>query len=169
MDKIRKRKKRFIGINCLIGMLIAVVMLFGFYHIGFVVLGMFLICFWIFGAVAYYHFKITISYKTEIIAPILKEMSPTLTYAYKEDCTIYKSLIKQYRLIPSATSFTGNDSIRDTVDDIPYLSMDFCATHTQSNGKSSQTIIDFKGKLYDITLGKTYCNFILKEDGAKKG
>lgn len=172
MEKLVKRKKIFIWVNCAIGCFVVlipiIILALGIWHMSFFVIGMFILVAWFFAAFGYYHVKISIPYKTEVIGPILKKLSPTLTYNYKEDGTIYRDLIKKNKLIPPASSFQFTDFIHDKIEDIPYTSVDLCASHTQGSGKSSHTVIDFRGKIYDVVLGKTYCNYILKEEGWKK-
>ena len=44
-------------------------------------------------------------------------------------------------------------------------SFDLHATHTQSSGKTTTTITDFKGRFYDLAINTKYeCDFILKEE-----
>ncbi|MDE7106067.1 MAG: DUF3137 domain-containing protein, partial [Anaeroplasmataceae bacterium] len=79
----------------------------------------------------------------------------------------YKEMMKRYNLLPLAKKYDLNDEIQDEVDGIHYTSFDLIASHQVSSGKSSHTVIDFQGKVYDIELGTTYCDYILKEDGKK--
>lgn len=168
MEKILKRKKIFINSCILAGIFVSILLLLGIVHIAFFVMGIVIFIIGLFLALAYYHFKITLPYKNEVVGPVLKELSPTLEYKYKDPNINYKDLIKKNSLIPPSTAFAYNDIIYDQIDGLPYISMDFTASHTQSTGKSAHTVIDFKGKLYDITLGKTYCNYILKEENWKR-
>ncbi|MDE7214147.1 MAG: DUF3137 domain-containing protein, partial [Anaeroplasmataceae bacterium] len=79
----------------------------------------------------------------------------------------YIEMFKKYNLIPNARNYDLNDEIKDKVNDRNYTSFDLIASHQVNTGKSSHRDIDFQGKVYDIELGSTYCDYILKEDGKK--
>ena len=104
---------------------------------------------------------VVIPYKNNVIKKYLLEINPNIKYYYEDKNEDFKSLSKRYNFIKSATSFYVSDIIVD--DEIK--SFDLHATHTQSNGKTSTTITDFKGRFYDVSIDQKYlCNFILKEE-----
>lgn len=117
----------------------------------------------------FYYLKITKPFKENIIPEVLKEYKPTLefipTLTEKQD---YIDLIRTNKLIPSATSFQFTDGIIDDYESNKIISFDLHATHTQSNGKSSTTVTDFKGRFYDIEYKGFACNFIIKEEILKR-
>lgn len=170
MDKISKNRKIF-AILCIASILIGVIlfaiimtnipdaaMIISLY-IGAVIIGL----------IAYnYHF-IRKPFKEMIIPEILKKHKPTLefipTLKIKEH---YEDLIINHRLIPAASSFQFNDGIIDEVLGYKVTSFDLHATHTQSTGKSSTTVTDFKGRFYDIEFDMLPCSFIIKEEFLKR-
>lgn len=170
MDKISKNRKIF-GILFIASILIGVIlfaiimtnipdaaMIISLY-IGAVIIGL----------IAYnYHF-IKKPFKELIIPEILKKHKSTLefipTLKIKEH---YEDLIINHRLIPSASSFQFNDGIIDEVLGYKVTSFDLHATHTQSTGKSSTTVTDFKGRFYDIEFDMLPCSFIIKEEFLKR-
>lgn len=107
-------------------------------------------------------------FKRDFIPLILKEINPNINYALNIDGREYKAFIQKYRLIQSATTYRFTDVIDDEIEGVKYRSMDLHATHTQSNGKSSSTVTDFKGKVYEVNVGENYCNYILKEEKWKR-
>lgn len=107
-------------------------------------------------------------FKEEFVPIVLKEINPNISYNLKIDGYEYKKFIQHYKLIQSATTYRFTDVIDDEIDSIKYRSMDLHATHTQSNGKSSTTVTDFKGKVYEVFIGNNYCNYILKEEKWKR-
>lgn len=111
-----------------------------------------------------YHNMVKLPFKMEFVGKILSEYKPSIKYKYKFKGDNYKEIIKDNHLISSATSFSFTDLIEDDVDGVKYFSMDLHATHTQSTGKSTTTITDFKGRVFDCEVGKNYCDYVLKEE-----
>lgn len=123
----------------------------------------------IIGLSLFYTFKIQKPFKENVIPLVLKEYKPTLEFIPKlEIKDDYIDLIKTHKLIPSATTFNINDGIVDEINGYKVTSFDLHATHTQSNGKSSTTVTDFKGRFYDIEFDKLNCDFIIKEEILKR-
>lgn len=170
MDKISKNRKIF-GILCIASILIGVI-LFAIIMTNIpdtaMIIGLYIAAV-VIGLIVYnYHF-IKKPFKEMIIPEILKKHKPTLefipTLKIKEH---YEDLIINHRLIPSASSFQFNDGIIDEVLGYKVTSFDLHATHTQSNGKSSTTVTDFKGRFYDIEFDMLPCSFIIKEEFLKR-
>lgn len=112
-----------------------------------------------------YCYKKYISFKNDVVKVILEGHKDTIKYEYKyTNKDYYIELIKRFKLIQSATSFSFTDWIHEVDGNLEYNSFDLKATHTQSTGKSTTTITDFYGKFYDVTITPDYCNYILKEE-----
>ena len=129
---------------------------------------MFSIPFTIIILVLLYNVMVKKPFKEEFIPSVLKEINPNINYTYHIRGSDYIDFIREYKLIPSASSFNFTDVIDDYLDDVKYRSMDLHATHTTSNGKSSHTVTDFKGKFFIVNLGTNYCDYILKEEKWKR-
>ncbi|MDE7161501.1 MAG: DUF3137 domain-containing protein [Anaeroplasmataceae bacterium] len=169
MEKIKRRKMLFIIANIVAGIFSLVLFILAWNtspeYILFIGIFVFM---WIIVAVIWYREWIKFPFKLDVVKPIIESISKKIKYNYSIRYTLgYKSIIKEYNLISYATSFDFNDEIQDEVEGIKYTSFDLTASHQVGSGKSSHTEIDFQGKVYDIELGKTYCDFILKEDGSK--
>lgn len=167
MNEIKQRKFIFgIGNSLLILITISLLILslltqpaYSFFCIVFLIS-------WIPVALFWYHHWIKLVYKEKVVQPILKEIHKNIKYSYTIEYELgYRKLIQDYKLIPFAKRFDFNDEIQDKIDDINYVSFDCTASHLLRGRK--QSIIDFKGKVYDITLGETYCDYILKEAGER--
>lgn len=115
-----------------------------------------------------YAYWIRKGFKEYVVAEVLLKHKPTIQYNYRMNCDSYKTIIKQYKLIPSAALFDFQDIIRDEVEGFHYTSMDLTASHQVSTGKSTVTVIDFKGRVYDVEVPKNHCNYILKEEKKKR-
>ena len=168
MEIIIKNKKKFnkLLVLSLIGLIpIAIlcsILNFPFF-IFFYLIGMVIIL------AVFYYLKIQKPFKENVIPLVLKEYKPTLEFIPKlEVKDDYIDLIKTHKLIPSATTFNINDGIIDDINGYKVTSFDLHATHTQSNGKSSTTVTDFKGRFYDIEFDKLDCDFIIKEEILKR-
>ena len=119
----------------------------------------------------FYNLKIIKPFKENIIPEILKNIDPNINYIPKPNREATKPLIniiKQHKLIPSASTFNFSDCITTNIKGYNLTSYDLHATHTQSNGKSSTTVTDFKGRFYDIEYKGFACNFIIKEEILKR-
>lgn len=174
MEKIKRRKQVFIAILIGISIIFIIPLTIGLIYNNHILifLSIFSFVFICFAAAYFYRIWIKLPYKTDVVKPIIEAIHSGITYEYRMFGAEYKSLIKTYKLIPYATSFDFNDMIKEQGEDLVYTSFDLIASHTQGSGKSSHTVIDFQGKVYDIPLGKTYCNYILKEeakDNSPKG
>lgn len=115
-----------------------------------------------------YYYWIKLPFKNEIVRRVLTNHKEGLIYTYKVAGDSYTEMIKTYKLISSATSFKYTDKIIDTAGKYKYSSMDLLATHTQSTGKTTTTITDFKGKFFMVEGMEFPCNFILKEERFKR-
>ncbi|MCM1130531.1 MAG: DUF3137 domain-containing protein [Roseburia sp.] len=170
MSKIEKRRQMFIIAECIIGICLFIFLIIGFInmHLLLIFFLFFFLVLWIFGSFVLYHFYIKMPYKSLVVQPTLEGIRKGIKYSYvvsnKED---YIEMFKKYNLIPLARNYDLNDEIKDLVYDTNYTSFDLIASHQVNTGKSTHECIDFKGKVYDIELGKTYCDYILKEDGKK--
>ena len=149
MEKLNVLKKRFyvvLGIILIIELFLAI-FLIGNSGIDGVFYFMFMIIFSVAIFVIIYNEMVKKPFKMEFVGKILKEHKSNIEYTYKIDGEDYKGIIKKFKLIPSATSFKFRDVIDDEIEGVSYRSMDLHATHTQSTGKSSTTVTDFKGKV----------------------
>lgn len=169
MNEIKKRKGIFIIANILVGILAIILFILAWNtspeYILFIGIFVFM---WVIAVVILYREWIKFPFKLDVVKPIIESISKGIKYNYSVEYVLgYKSIIKEYNLIPYAASFDFNDEIKDQIEGIQYCSFDLIASHQTGTGKSSHTVIDFQGKVYDIELGKTYCDFILKEDGSK--
>ncbi len=170
MNKINRNRTIF-GILCIAAILIGVILLCVLVNVCPELLMLFAIyvLLAVVGLLVFNYYLIKKPFKEIIIPEILKRHKPTLefipTLKIKEH---YKELIDNNRLIPSATSFQFNDGIIDEVLGYKVTSFDLHATHTQSTGKSTTTITDFKGRFYDIEFDKLSCSFIIKEEILKR-
>ena len=168
MEQIQKNKKNFnrLLIILLIGLIIFAILTHRIFE---GVLIIFYIIISIVLLAVYYYMKITVPFKETVIPAVLQKYKPTLSFSYKlDEKDHYVELIKNNHLIPSATSFNFADVIVDEVDGYKTLSADLHATHTQSTGKTTTTITDFKGRFYDVEFDKLPCNFIIKEEYYKR-
>lgn len=170
MLNIEKRKQIFIIAEVIIFILLVIVFIVGFINFNpiQIFLSFFILILWIIGSALWYHFCIKMPYKRLVVAPTLEGIKEGIQYNYvvlNKDS--YIEMFKRYNLIPLARNYNLNDEIKDKVYDKNYTSFDLIASHQVSTGKSSHTVIDFQGKVYDIELGSTYCDYILKEDGKK--
>lgn len=172
MEKLKKNRKKFI----VSAIVISVISFIGLILIGVLInnvdivipLVVLILFFSILSIFILYNYMVKRPYKMEYISSVLKEYKPTIKYSYKFDSDFYKELIKDYRIIPSATSFNFKDKIEDEILGYNYISCDLHATHTQSTGKTTTTITDFLGKVYDIKVEDNYCDYILKEEKWKR-
>lgn len=170
MEVLQKRKQKFIISECVIGICLILFFILAFLnmHPIQIFLTFFFLILWIFASLLWYHFYIKMPYKRLVVQPTLEGIKEVIKYSYvvsdKED---YKEMFKKYNLIPLARNYDLNDEIKDKVYDRNYTSFDLIASHQVNTGKSSHRVIDFQGKVYDIELGETYCDYILKEDGKK--
>ena len=120
---------------------------------------------WIIALAAYYYVKISLPFKNNVIPEVLKNHKSNIEFIpVLKDFNDYKEMIRKYKLIPSATTFRFTDGIVDEVKGYKTTSFDLHATHTQSTGKSTTTITDFKGRFYDIEFQKLPCDFVIKEE-----
>ncbi|MBE6138015.1 MAG: DUF3137 domain-containing protein [Erysipelotrichaceae bacterium] len=111
-----------------------------------------------------YYSTIVLPFKNDVVRNVLMKHKKGLEYSYKVSSSGYKDFFREYRLVTSATSFRFSDAIYDEVDGYYYTSMDLHATHTQSTGKSTTTITDFKGKVFIVENMEFPCDFVLKEE-----
>ena len=165
MDKIMKNKKKFnkILVSSLIVVFVIFILLanlntnilqFLLFFIGIYVIIM-VIC---------YNEMVKKPFKMEVVGRVLKSYKSTIEYTYKDNMEYVKDMIKKLRLIPSASTFNFTDIIKDDIDNIVYKSMELHATHTSSNGKTTTTVTDFKGKIFEVDLKSTNASYILKEE-----
>lgn len=115
-----------------------------------------------------YNYFVKREFKLKVIASTLQEIKPSIRYEYHNKTHNYKGVIKSLKMIPAAASFKFQDFIYDDIDGISYVSTDLLATHQQSTGKSTVTITDFKGKMYDISLPSNGCDFVLRQEKKKR-
>lgn len=112
-----------------------------------------------------YLYKRYLSFKNDVVKKSLEAHKETIKYEYKlNEKKQYIELIRKYKLITSATSFSFTDCIYEKDENFEYKSFDLKATHTQSTGKTTTTITDFYGKFYDVKIKPDYCNYVLKEE-----
>ena len=170
MEQINKNKKTFkllliIGVITIIP---ALILAFTMHQFMFLVFYPVLA---VLGLALFYNFKIIKPFKENIIPEILKNIDPNINYIPKPNREATKPLIniiKQHKLIPSASTFNFSDCITTSIKGYNLTSYDLHATHTQSNGKSSTTVTDFKGRIYDIEYPKLACDFLIKEETLKR-
>lgn len=170
MDKIIENKKTFnilLIASLIFGALLLLITLLFLKRLLFII-PFYLITVFI-GLFAFYYLKIKKPFKENVIPEILKKYKPTIEFIpklkIKDD---YIKLIRKNKLIPSATTFSFEDGIVDKILDLKVTSFDLTASHTQSTGKSTTTVIDFRGRFYDINLKGLPCNFIIKEEILKR-
>ena len=106
-------------------------------------------------------------FKLEVVGKILKEYKNTIEYTYRDKMIDVRDMIKELKLIPSASTFEFTDIIKDDIDGVEYRSMELHATHTTSNGKTTTTVTDFLGKVFEIEY-KMEFSYILKEEKWKR-
>lgn len=112
--------------------------------------------------------KKLIDFKYSTVTNVLKEHNPNLIYIPEpKDTKGYIGLIRKNKLISNASAFKFTDCIEDKILDYTYKSYNLHATHIQSNGKSSTTVTDFKGKFYAVSVDEEISNYILKEERFK--
>lgn len=170
MDKIN-RNRRIFGILCIAAIIIGVILLCVLVNVcpELLILFAIYVLLSVVGLIVFNHYLIKKPFKEIIIPEILKKHKPTLEFIpilkIKEH---YKDLIDNHRLIPSATTFQFNDGIIDEILGYKVTSFDLHATHTQSTGKTTTTITDFKGRFYDIEFDNLPCEFVIKEEILKR-
>lgn len=162
MEKIKKNKKIFNLILIIGGIITFIVFIFSM--LMFETIGFFVLMIYIIVSIVFYNEKVRKPFKLEIVGNILKEYKPSIEYVYKDKMEEVKYTIRNLRLIPSASTFNFTDIISDEINDIRYKSMDLHATHTTSNGKSTTTVTDFKGKVFEIEKPSSNVSYILKEE-----
>lgn len=163
MEKIKKNKKIF-NTMLIIGGIVTFIAFIISFAIMFEPLGFLVLTVYIMVSLIFYNEKVKKPFKLEIVGNILKSYKPTIEYVYKDKMEDVKYMIKELKLIPSASTFNFCDIISDDVNGIRYKSMDLHATHTTSNGKSTTTVTDFKGKVFAIDLSSSNVSYILKEE-----
>lgn len=166
MEKINNRRKTFyilVGIAIVIPLLMVIVLSLCELQelIGLVV---FIVIAEAIGLYIFNYYYIKLPFKNDVVRSVLTKYKEGLIYTYKVTGDSYTEMIKELKLIPSATNFKYTDGITDTTDKYKYSSMDLHATHTQSTGKSTTTITDFKGKFFIVEGIEFPCDFVLKEE-----
>ena len=159
--KINKQKIKKLFKLALILSPIAIILAFFTYAISILI---YLMGWAIFLAV-YYYVKVTLPFKNNVIPEVLKKHKPSIEFIpVLKEYENFKDVIRKHKLLPSATTFSFTDGIIDEIEGYKTTSYDLHATHTQSTGKSTTTITDFKGRFYDIEFMKLPCDFIIKEE-----
>lgn len=172
MNQIKRNKQIFIILlfsAIILGILLLLVTTTQLLYSGFFMLFWLYVITCMIGLSIFYNLKIKKPFKENIIPEILKKYKSSLEFIPKLNINDdYVDLIKEHKLIPSATRFVFTDGIIDEILGYRTTSFDLHATHTQSTGKSTTTITDFKGRFYDIEFDKLYCDFIIKEEILKR-
>ena len=167
MQDIKVQKQKFKKLLKLALCLLPIPIILSFFSMGIILI--FYIIVWVFVLVIFYYVKVILPFKSNIIPNVLKNHKPNLEFIpVLKEYDEYKKIIKQNKLIPSATTFRFTDGIIDEIEGYKTTSFDLHATHTQSTGKSTTTITDFKGRFYDIEFMKLPCDFIIKEEFFKQ-
>lgn len=163
MEEIKKNKAKFKRLLVISLILLPIPIILSFITFGFMII-MYLIG-WVIALAIFYYVKISVPFKNNVIPDVLKKHKSTIEFIpVLKEYDNYKEIIKSYKLIPSATTFRFTDGIVDEVKGYKTTSFDLHATHTQSTGKSTTTITDFKGRFYDIEFMNLPCDFIIKEE-----
>ena len=163
MEKIIKNKKRFNNI-LVISSIICSVLFIGLALKGLFPFSFFILTIYIIAMILCYTEMVKKPFKLEVVGQVLKSYKNTIEYKYKDKMEEVKDVIKKLKLIPSATTFNFCDIITDEVEGVNYKSMDLHATHTQSTGKSTTTVTDFKGKVFEVSVPSLDVAYILKEE-----
>lgn len=169
MEKIKKNKERFNKILIISGIVILIVVMIILKAVPFAFsLLPFFIGIYIIAMVICYNELVKKPFKMEIVGNVLKSYKNSIEYVYKDKMEGVQDVIKELKLIPSATTFNFTDIIKDDIDGIGYRSMELHATHTSSNGKTTTTVTDFKGKIFEIELESKNVSYVLKEEKWKR-
>ena len=165
MEKIKKNKATF-NVLLIVGGIIAFILFVSILSMGETAYPMLVLVImaYVLTMVIYYNEKIKKPFKMEVVGNILKSYKSTIEYTYKDKMEEVKDVIRELKLIPSASTFNFTDIISDDVNGITYKSMDLHATHTTSNGKTTTTVTDFKGKVFEINVSSLNISYILKEE-----
>ncbi|MDE6407040.1 MAG: hypothetical protein K2K50_00345, partial [Anaeroplasmataceae bacterium] len=169
MEEIKNRRTKFIVLQSIFASIVIILSILALlYRPEFLIFIVIFAILWLIASLLGYHHYIKLPYKMMIVQPTIENIRNGIKYNYIVTYEMgYKEIIKKYKLFPLAKKFNFNDEIKDIVDENSYTSFDLIASHQVSSGKSTRTVIDFQGKVYDIELGETYCDYILKQDGKK--
>lgn len=165
MEKINKNKKLFNKIF-IVSLIVAFVIFILILNLGEFMLpfSFLFITLYIIAMVICYNELVKKPFKMEVVGNVLKSYKSTIEYTYKDKMQHVKDMIRELKLIPSASNFNFTDIIKDDVDNIGFCSMELHATHTTSNGKTTTTVTDFKGKVFEIDLESKNLSYVLKEE-----
>ena len=169
MERIQKNKKMFNKILIISGSISFVIFLLalsgGEMYLPFAFL---LVALYAVSMIICYNQMVKKPFKMEVVGNVLKGYKSTIEYTYRDKMDDVKDMIRELKLIPSASTFNFTDIIRDDVNGIGYRSMDLHATHTTSNGKTTTTVTDFKGKVFEVNFSSKDVAYILKEEKWKR-
>lgn len=165
MEKVIKNKKLYYKALLIsgIGMFILFVLISSSGPSG-LMLAFFLLMLYVISMAVSYNQFVKKPFKMEVVGNILKSYKNSIEYTYKDKMEDVKSVIKELKLIPSATTFNFTDIIKDDIDGVNYKSMELHATHTTSNGKTTTTVTDFKGKIFEVDFQSVNISYVLKEE-----
>lgn len=158
MKQIKQRKRIFILVNLFLFIIMIIFLVVALLtQPKYTFLLVLFLIFWIPIALEWYHRYIRLLYKEKVVQPILEGIRKGLKYNHKVESKIeYKDIL--YKLKPFVKTFNFNDEIQDKIEKYKYISFDLTASHLCGN----KTVIDFKGKVYNVNIGKTHCDYILK-------
>ena len=105
---------------------------------------------------AYYRNKHSQQYKAEVVPVLLKTICPGATYHPKG--ALDKEVIKSSHLynVSWGERYKNEDTICGKVDKTDFIYSEVTLSHTQSNGKSSHEVIDFKGFVFEADFNKYF-------------
>lgn len=108
------------------------------------------------GVYMYYRYRHNQQYKAEIVPILVDAICPGATYSPKG--TLDKEIIQVSKLYNAGwgESFSNEDTIRGKVGKTDFVYGEVTLSHTESNGKQTRTVIDFKGFVFEADFNKYF-------------
>jgi len=103
-----------------------------------------------------YHAKFNGEYKRTVVPALVDAICPGATYCAEGNFP--KDLIKASKLYPAGWGehYKNEDTIRGKVGSTDFVYGEMKLSHTQSNGKTSTEVIDFKGFAFEADFNKHF-------------